>query len=244
MKRKILHPGMFAVAAAFAIATLSACTDYVAQMESGFEAWALTQWEESPTSSNGYASYVSSSSLSVVDLDDSFLDLRDNNIYKKVKIGSNVWMAENLRYASDYSYCYDNNTFYCVIFGRLYTWAAARSVCPKGWHLPSNAEWEDLYTAAAAIAGDELAGYQLKSVDSWEGEGFGSDYFGFTAYPAGLLNAEVTYVNMRYVTAYWSSTLTDAGAGHAATLMYDTADFFFINDLAPNVAISIRCVQD
>ena len=242
--RKFLPSGGIAVGAALALAALSACTDYVAQMESDFEAWTQAQWEASPTSSNEYAAYVSSSSLYVVELDSSFLDLRDNTLYKKVKIGNQVWMAENLNYATDYSFCYDNNYLLCVIYGRLYTWSEAKSVCPKGWHLPSNEEWDALYAMAGAVAGEELAGYQLKSVDAWEEGGVGSDYFGFTAYPAGLLSNEMTYVNMRYVGAFWSSTMTDSGVGFAAALMYNTADFFFVNDLDATNAVSVRCVQD
>ncbi|WP_295098164.1 fibrobacter succinogenes major paralogous domain-containing protein [uncultured Fibrobacter sp.] len=248
---KILSPGLFAVCAAFFIGALSACTDYVAQMEGDFDAWVRaqgdevpSQWEYVPTSSNGDVSYVSSSSVSVVDLGDSFLDPRDNSIYKKVKIGAQVWMAENLNYATDNSYCYGNNYLYCSIFGRLYTWSEAMSVCPVGWHLPSNDDWETLYAIAGAVGGDEISGYQLKSVDSWEEGGTGSDYFGFTAYPAGLLSNELEYVNMRYVTAFWSSTMTDNGVGFAAALMYNTADLFYINDFVPSNAVSVRCIQD
>ena len=103
-----------------------------------------------------------------------FTDARDGKTYRTVKIGSQIWMAENLNY--DYnqntaqSYCYNNSVANCTTYGRLYTWSAAmdsaavfsgngkgcgdgktcsaikpvRGVCPEGWHLPDATEWNAL----------------------------------------------------------------------------------------------------
>ena len=114
--------------------------------------------------------------------DSTMTDSRDGQTYKTVKIGEQVWMAENLNFKVDGSYCYNDSAEYCAKYGRLYEWSAAMDACPSGWHLPDTAEWRMLL---AAVGGDSIAGMKLKSTSGWNSDGNGTDDFGFTVLPAG-----------------------------------------------------------
>ena len=132
-----------------------------------------------PKSSDSETSVSSSSSEPA---EGSFTDPRDGKTYRTVKIGDQVWMAENLNIETDSSYCYNDSTKYCSKYGRLYSWAVANSVCPEGWHLPTIDEFETLF---ATVGGDSVAGAKLKSTSGWNSNGNGTDDFGFTVLPAG-----------------------------------------------------------
>ena len=72
------------------------------------------------------------------------MDSRDGKTYKTVKLGNQVWMAENLNYETNGSYCYKDDPEKCAKYGRLYIWESALNACPVGWHLPTKEEYETL----------------------------------------------------------------------------------------------------
>ncbi len=109
-----------------------------------------------------------------------FTDPRDGQSYRWVQIGDQVWMAENLNYATGSgSWCYDDQTINCQNYGRLYNWKTARRVCPSGWHLPSDAEWTQLTNYAS----DSVKKFKAKS--GWNDGRNGVDDYGFSALPGG-----------------------------------------------------------
>lgn len=72
------------------------------------------------------------------------VDARDGATYKTITIGNQVWLAENIRFNSAQSLCPDIKERACSEFGRFYTFADAMMVCPAGWHIPDQREWDVL----------------------------------------------------------------------------------------------------
>ncbi|MDR0331032.1 MAG: fibrobacter succinogenes major paralogous domain-containing protein, partial [Chitinispirillales bacterium] len=133
-----------------------------------------------------------------------FTDSRNRQKYSAVSIGGKTWTAENLNYKTGKSWCYGNDESNCKKYGRLYDWKTAKRACPKGWHLPSQAEWDGL---VEAVGGEEAAGKRLKSKTGWvDASGGGTDDYGFSALPGGYRG----YGGHRY---YGVGSFNDAGYG-------------------------------
>ena len=163
-------------------------------------------------------------------------------------------MAENLNYESANSWCGGGRTIAngverittegdCAVYGRLYTWTAATTACPSGWHLPSKAEWETLFTA---VGGQSTASNVLKSTSGWYVARNGTDVYGFSALPAGG-KSDWGYYNKGDDAYFWSSTEGNRYSAYYTTLYYDSDKGFdnakFIND-AKDYAFSVRCLKD
>ena len=179
---------------------------------------------------------------------------------------SEVWMAQNLNYAylvDTSSFCYNDQPAMCDNYGRYYTWAAAmdsagvwssggkgcgygtrcyptypvRGVCPKGWHLPGDFEWNKLITA---LGGNSTQGRLLKSTSGWFCGENGTDGYGFSALPSGGYGRSSGRDAM-----FWSSTAytydKELAAYYLSLSCYDGADIysFFKTD-----AFSVRCIKD
>jgi uncharacterized protein (TIGR02145 family) len=134
----------------------------------------------------------------------------DGNIYKTIRIGDQWWMAENLRVTRDpegnpiTSYFYEDNSHKFGKYGRLYTWHAAmngsekenaQGIAPDGWHIPSNADWEEL---VRYLGGEEKVAEQISV----------GGPTGFDAYLSGGADFRGNYVYFNKYAMFWTSTPT------------------------------------
>ena len=176
-------------------------------------------------------------------------DSRNGQTYKTVNIGSQTWMAENLNYQPPVgnSWCYDNNTNNCNTYGRLYDWSTAQTVCPNGWHLPSNQDWDILMTA---VGDSSTAGKTLKSQSDWNSySGISStDEYGFSALPGGLRHSNNIDVNglfnyAGYEGYWWTATEYSSGLVY---LRYMNCNYDGVGETLNFVSRgqSVRCVKD
>ena len=76
--------------------------------------------------------------------DKTIIDSRDNNEYGIIQVGENLWFAENLKFKSPESKCYNNKKVNCVKYGRIYPSSELEIVCPKGWRVPNIDDWKHL----------------------------------------------------------------------------------------------------
>ena len=194
--------------------------------------------------SSSSAPKSSSSSVKVVEPADevvgSITDSRDGQKYKTVKIGSQMWMAKNLNYKTANSFCYNNNASNCTKYGRLYTWAAAISACPSGWHLPTQTEWNTLFTA---VGGRSTAGKILKSTSGWTDGGNGTNAFSFSALPAGGRNNNGGYYEEGVSANFWSSTEGVSSGAYDVLLYYFNGEANLFN-YTRDYGFSVRCLKD
>jgi len=135
-----------------------------------------------------------------------FIDNRDNQVYKWVKIGNQTWFAENLNIGTQIQniiemnnnniiekYCYNNDGSNCEIYGGLYQWdemmqydttSSNKGICPNGWRLPTNEDWNTLINN---LGGAEVAGGKMKKVGTeyWDNSNIATNSSGFSALPSG-----------------------------------------------------------
>jgi len=194
-------------------------------------------------------------------LDSVFIDPRDNKMYRTVKIGNQTWLAENLNYSGNNNNVgvYYNDTGTTVPgnnepfpkAGRLYTHAEALTIAPPGWHLPTDAEWEELITSIGGITG---GGAKLKSRNSeqppnaaWNANGGnlgdGTDDFKFAGLPTGSRSTNSLFSGVGTFGRWWSSTDDNSNSAFARVVNYNSAD---VSRSSTNkvASYSVRCVMN
>jgi len=188
-----------------------------------------------------------------------FCDSRDGKRYVYVTIGGQKWMAENLNHDASGSWCHGDDTggdsqSRCGTYGRLYNWSTAmngvesssvnpsgrQGICPSGWHLPSNAEWDALMTA---VGGSSTAATKLKANSSLWSTNTGTDDHGFSALPGGYSDSGGSFGGVGGYGVWWSATEFSASrAYHRNIYYYDT---YVSNNNSDKISLfSVRCVLD
>jgi uncharacterized protein (TIGR02145 family) len=194
-------------------------------------------------------------------------DVKDNDGREitTVTIGRQVWMAENLNVVhylngdvipqvqdpgewerlTSGAWCfYENKTENGVTYGRLYNWYAVndpRGLAPKGWHIPSDDDWEKL---SGQLGGNKAAGGRLKSTRLWKAPNAGAgNSCGFSAFPAGYRSGTGTFYLQGSNASFWSSTEKSAGLGWVREL-YASYSAIYRNFNAKQSGFSVRCVRD
>ena len=174
----------------------------------------------------------------------SFIDPRDGQKYKTIKIGEQVWMAENLKfYTEKGSWCYDDDPKNGDIYGRLYNWNTAMKVSPPGWHLPSDEEWNILVNY---LGGEKIAGGKMKEAGylHWKEPNEGADNSsGFSGLPAGFRYSNGSFYSRGDGADFWSSTETEASYAGNRGLGCSNAGLDRFYGYKSN-GMSVRCLKD
>lgn len=168
----------------------------------------------------------------------------EGNKYTTVKIGDQVWMAENLNSLLDpggdsiESYCFYDDTNYCNVYGRLYPWSSlnisgkgVQGICPDGWHIPSDEEWTIMIENAG---GYDHAGMILKN----------KEHPDFNIEFGGNYNPDVrifSYIDEHAY--YWTSTKFSNTSAWMRQIGKNNKN---INRSTVHIiyAFSVRCVKD
>ena len=203
----------------------------------------------------------------------------DGNEYNTVTIGTQLWMKENLkvsRYNNGdlinttnfptadisgestprYQWAYAGVESNVSSYGRLYTWYAIndnRNICPVGWHVPTDPDWEKL----ALYISDHNGGYskqeddwfyvggKLKSKAGWNNGGNGTDSYDFSALPAGGRAIDGLFVNLGDQSIWWSKTEYTGGATNSyVRIIANSSTGFIRHYYNKSSGFSIRCVRN
>jgi uncharacterized protein (TIGR02145 family) len=202
---------------------------------------------------------------------------QQGNVYKTIVIGSQEWMAENLNtsiyrngdaIATDltniewqntinthlgaWAYHNDDASYACP-YGKLYNWYACadpRQLCPTGWHVPTDTEWNDLINY---LGGNEIAGFEMKtkgSVESrtglwYSGYQNASNNSGFSGTPGDARYPNGVYSSIGYTGYWWSSSENSFNTNVASMsfLSYSLNDALR-NDYDKQAGFSVRCLRD
>jgi len=178
----------------------------------------------------------------------------DGNNYAVVTIGTQTWMAENLNYETPNSWWYDNSSINGDVYGRLYTWNAALTACPNGWHLSTDYEWKimemqlGMSQSQANATGwrgtDEGGKMKETGYAHWLSPNTGAtNSSGFTALPGGYRHINGAFNRLSYYVYWWSATPYTSANAWYRNLDYDYDEVSrFPYD--KEYGFGVRCLKD
>jgi uncharacterized protein (TIGR02145 family) len=155
-----------------------------------------------------------------------------------------TWMAENLNYQTDSSWCYGDNPSNCNTYGRLYTWDAANVACPSSWRLPTREDWRALLIAAGGNGGILSTGDSNLKAQGWDN---GADSTGFSALPGGYRLVDGSFGNLGSNGNWWTDAENGSSNAYFRSIFSDNPENI-VNvvegDNSKSLGMSVRCVQD
>jgi uncharacterized protein (TIGR02145 family) len=196
----------------------------------------------------------------------------DNNTYPTIILGTQEWMAENLKVThyrngdlipnitegaqwnslSTGAFCwYNNDVNWKDAYGGLYNWytvADNRNVCPSGWHIPTDAEWTVLtnYLGGAVVAGGKLKSTRTTPDISprWDLPNTGAtNQSGFSGFPGGYREYDGAFNNNGQEGAWWGSTQGSSIGAYGRVLNFDNENTDRGNYFMKD-GFSVRCLKD
>ena len=161
--------------------------------------------------------------------------------YATINLNGQTWLARNLNINLPEASCIGNRTTDCDVYGRLYSFAAAKKACAmlgEGWRLPNKEDWEGLIAAHGGLGAEPNSAYE-ELIDG------GSS--GFDALLMDLKTSNAIYLNFGDESSFWSSSISSGkGALFFATSysFYSRPKTVVRQETPKNIDLSCRCVQD
>lgn len=179
-----------------------------------------------------------------------YTDPRDGKTYQTIFIDTNEWMAENLSFAPSTGtfWAYNNNVDNTETYGYLYNWQTACTVCPDGWRLPDELDWQILANFLGDNAGGKLkaTGNSSSSTGLWRAPNEGAtNSSGFNGLPGGRRVSIISEFNLLGSYGYWWSN-TERDSTHAVRQVLSYADGSFPTRVSTSKeeGYSVRCVRE
>ena len=198
---------------------------------------------------------------------------KENYTYKSVIIGTQEWMAEDLK---NNSFCNDepihevketaqwialskagwsyveNDKEKNGTLGKLYNWYAVsdeRNICPCGWHVPS---WDDLMELKVFLGGEDKAGGMMKTTGTIQsGDGLwyepntgATNSTGFSGFPNGARYSDGAFAFAAYGSVWWTANGNYLDPNPSTYQLIHTSEKLLFGNTGKKNGFAVRCIKD